>query len=323
MINILVTEPESCHEDYLTLLRDIGRVVCKKMQRHELLEDIKNYDILIIGVETVVDRQLLDKAKRLKIIGSHTTGIDHIDVDYARKLGIKDVTLRDRPEMLKDVTATAEHTVALILSLMRNIPWAFDAVREEKWERSKFFGSQLKGKILGIIGYGRLGAKVAKYGLVFGLKVLVYDPYVDEEKIIQDQVLPVDLKFLLRESDVISIHVKLTKETENLVSYEEFQEMKRKPVFINTSRGRIVNEDALLEALNKKWVSGAAIDVLSAETFSSNPLYNNPLVKYAKENNNLLITPHLGGATFESMRTTGLYIGEKIKDIVLTLKDLN
>lgn len=323
MINILVTEPESCHEDYLTLLRDIGRVVCKKMQRHELLEDIKNYDILIIGVETVVDRQLLDKAKRLKIIGSHTTGIDHIDVDYARKLGIKDVTLRDRPEMLKDVTATAEHTVALILSLVRNIPWAFDAVREEKWERSKFFGSQLKGKILGIIGYGRLGAKVAKYGLVLGLKVLVYDPYVDEEKIIQDQVLPVDLKFLLRESDVISIHVKLTKETENLVSYEEFQEMKRKPVFINTSRGRIVNEDALLEALNKKWVSGAAIDVLSAETFSSNPLYNNSLVKYAKENNNLLITPHLGGATFESMRTTGLYIGEKIKDIVLTLKDLN
>lgn len=317
MLKILVTEPESCHEDYLELLRSIGKVVCKKMSKRELSKRIKDYDILIIGIETIVDRELLDRAEKLKIIGSHTTGIDHIDIDYARQMSIRVVTLRDvSKKMLIDVTATAEHTIALILSLIRKIPWAFDAVRKQKWERHKFFGHQLKGKTIGIVGYGRLGSKVAKYALCFGMKVLAYDPYVDDKKLSQNGVVPVDLKTLLEESDIVSIHVKLTEETENLISYKEFRAMKRRPIFINTSRGKVVDENVLLEALRKKYISGAAIDVLANETVSPNPLLDNPLVRYARENDNLLITPHLGGATSESMRTTGLYIGKKIKDII-------
>jgi D-3-phosphoglycerate dehydrogenase len=317
MLKILVTEPESCHKDYLALLRDIGKVFSKKIPRRELLKKISDYDILIIGVETIVDRRLLDRAKKLKIIGSHTTGVDHIDIDYATQKSIRIVTLRNESEALKNVTATAEHTMALILSLIRKIPWVFDAVRKKKWERNKYFGNQLFGKTMGVIGYGRLGSMVAKYGISFGMKVIAYDPYVDKQKMIQGQVLPVNLNSLLGESDIVTVHVKLTKETEGLIGYKEFQIMKSKrPIFVNTSRGKVVNENALLKALEKKWISGAAIDVLSTETISANPLLNNPLVEYAKKNQNLLITPHLGGATFESMRTTGLYIGEKIKDII-------
>lgn len=317
MLKILVAEPESCHKDYLALLKNIGKVVCQKMNKQELLKKIGDYDILIVGVETVVDRQLLDKAKKLKIIGSHTTGIDHIDIDYARQKSIKVVTLRDvSKQRLKHITATAEHTMALILSLIRKIPWAFNAVKEGKWERHHFFGCELKGKTIGIIGYGRIGSKVGEYASSFGIKVLVYDPYVNIKELKEAKVTPVDFDTLLRESDIITVHVKLTEETKNLISYKEFKKMKKKPIFINTSRGRVVDETALLEALKKRWISGAAIDVLSNETTSTNPVLNNDLVKYAQKNNNLLITPHLGGATYESMRTTGLYVGMKIKEIV-------
>ena len=316
-LKILVAEPETCHKDYINLLRSIGDVEVKKMSRQMLLKEIKNYDILIIGVETRVDREVLDRAERLKIIGSHTTGVDHIDLDSAQQKNVKVVTLREAPrEFLDNVTATAEHTMAIILSLIRKIPWAFDSVRKRKWQRSKFFGNQLSGKILGIIGYGRLGAKVAKYALAFDMKVIAFDPYIDPEKMRNDKVLPVEFDYLLQNSDIISLHVKLTTETENMISFDEFKKMVRKPLIVNTSRGRIINEDALLHALENGFISGAAIDVLSAETVKANPLINNKLQRYACRNNNLLITPHLGGATYESMRITGLYIGEKIKEIV-------
>jgi D-3-phosphoglycerate dehydrogenase len=315
-MKILVTEPESCHPDYMRLLEEIGEVSCKSVRKEELSEIIGSYDILVIGVETIVDESVLKKAKRLKIIGSHTTGIDHINVDCANKLGIEVITLRDAPEILKTVSATAEHTMALLLSLVRRIPWAFDAVREERWERSRFFGVQLKDKKMGIIGYGRLGRMVVRYGLCFGMSILVYDPYLSQKDITQKRVNLVGLDELLKESDIISIHVKLTEKTENLIGRREFCKMEKRPFFVNTSRGRVVDEEALLEALERGWIRGAAIDVLRTETTSSNPLSENLLVKYAKKHQNLLITPHLGGATEESMRTTGLYIGKKIKELM-------
>lgn len=315
-VNILVTEPESCHEDYLALLKQIGKVTTKKVSRKELQEKIKNYDILVIGVETVVDKDLIDRAEKLKIVGSNTTGIDHIDVKYAEQREIKVVTLREARNLLEKINSTAEHTFALILSLLRKIPWAFDSVRSERWERKKFFGRELNGKTLGIIGFGRLGAKVAKYALAFGMKILAYDPHVGREKIVRHGAKAVDLETLLRESDVISIHVDLTPETEKMISYKEFKLMKKKPLLINTSRGRIIDEKALLGALEKTLVAGAALDVLASETISENPLLGNRLVKYARKHDNLLITPHLGGAAVEALRRSGLYVGQKIKEMV-------
>ncbi len=313
-LKILVAEPEACHIDYVELLRSIGDVDLRKMSRRELMKEIDKYDILVIGVETIVDKKLLDRAKRLKVIGSHTTGIDHIDVDYAESKNIRVITLREAPiEFLDDITATAEHTIALMLSFIRKIPWAFDDVRRKKWQRSKFFGNQLKDKTLGIIGYGRIGRRVARYALAFDMKVMAYDPYGKEDK---DMIHLVELDYLLQNSDIISIHVKLTPETERMIGFNEFKKMRKRPLIINTSRGRVIDEDALLYALEEGLISGAAIDVLSYETKRSNPLLGNKLVEYARSHNNLLITLHLGGATYESMRLTGLFIGEKIKEFI-------
>lgn len=306
-LKILVTEPESCHPDYLKILKKIGKVVSRKMSRSILLREIHKYDVLVVGVETLVDRKLLERAKNLKIVASNTTGTDHIDLEFAEKKGIKVLTLKDNPSILKKVTATAEHTFAIMLSLIRKIPWAFDSVRQRKWERYKFFGNQLSGKTIGIIGFGRLGKMVAKYAKAFDMNVIVYDPYASKDRNFKFT----DLDTLLMESDIITLHVKLTKETENLISYREFKMMKRKPIIINTSRGKIINQSALIYALRKKLIKGAAIDVISTE-LKKNPLSNNPLVTYAKKHRNLLITPHLGGATEESLKITGVYIGEQI-----------
>lgn len=318
MIKILVAEPESFDRDCLSLLKNFGKVTTKRMSRSELLKKIADYDILVVGVETVVDRAVIDRATKLKIIGSNTTGVDHIDVGYANNRGIKLVTLRGAHNLLEKIPSTAEHTFALLLGLVRKLPWAFDSVRREEWRRWKFFGRELSGKTLGIVGFGRLGKKVAKYGRVFGMKVLVHDPQLSRKEIIRQGGKPVDLKTLLRESDVISIHLHLAPETEKLISKDEFKQMKRKPVLINTSRGKIIDENALLNALKKDLISGAALDVLASETIKENPLRDNPLVKYARKHNNLLITPHLGGSTTEALKKSSLYVAQRIKEILET-----
>ncbi|MEW6221791.1 MAG: NAD(P)-dependent oxidoreductase [Candidatus Hadarchaeota archaeon] len=314
LIKILVTEPESCHEDYLALLKKLGKVTAMKMSRRELLEKVAGYDVLVVGVETVVDKSVIDRAKKLKIVGSNTTGTDHIDVKYAESKGIKLITLRGATHLLEKIPSTAEHTFALILSLVRKIPWAFDSVRREEWVRKKFFGRELNGKTLGIVGFGRLGKKVAAYGKAFGMKVIAHDPFLSKSEISAQGVKPVDLKTILKESDVISIHIHLSKETEGMVGLNEFKQMKKNPILINTSRGRIVDESALLKALQKGLISGAALDVLVSETLKENPLRGNPLVKYSKKHDNLLITPHLGGTATEALRLSGLYVGKKINE---------
>lgn len=311
-LKILVTEPESCHPDLMAILRSIGSVRAEKMDRRKLLEEVRKYDILVVGVETLVDREVIRRARRLKIIASNTTGTDHIDTKFAERRSIRVLTLSDNPKILRKVSATAEHTFALLLSLLRKIPWAFDTVRKGKWKRSEFFGRQIRGKTIGIIGFGRLGRMMARYSRAFGMRVLAYDPYAKHDV---KGVSFVSLEELLRNSDIISVHVKLTEETENLIGFDEFKMMTRKPVIINTSRGRVINQRALLYALKKGLISGAALDVIREE-LTEDPLRKNPLVEYARKHKNLLITPHLGGATEESLRITGVYIGRKIKEVV-------
>ena len=310
-VEILITEPQVYVEESISVLREIGNVVIRKMNREELLNSIGSFDIVMVGVETLLNREILEKAARLRVIGSPTTGLDHIDLQYAEQKGIKVVSLRGEREFLENVNATAEHTMALLLSLVRKIPWAFDAVRKEEWIRPPFFGTELYEKTLGVIGLGRLGTKVARMAMSFGMRVMAFDPYADNR---ETNIELVDLKTLLSESDVISVHVALGPEVEDMISYEEFRLMAQKPVLINTARGRIVNEVALLKALEDKLISGAALDVLDNE-LAEEPLKDNPLVTYARQNNNLIITPHLGGATYESMKATQIYIVQKIREL--------
>lgn len=312
MINILVTEPETYDNESIAALKEIGKVEARRMGGGELLKNVKKFDVLVIRMETRIDKELLDRAEKLKILATGTTGLDHIDLDYAKRKKIKVISLKGVP-ILKLVPSTAEHTFALLLALMRRIPWAFDSVKRGEWVRSKFFGSQLNGKTFGIIGFGRLGRIAARIAKGFGMNVVAFDPYVKNKAMKRSGVLPVSIKDLLKKSDVVSIHADLTPETENMISYDGFKLMKRSAVLINTARGKIVDESALLRALQNKLIAGAALDVLANEAIDENPAKRNPLVEYAKNNNNLIITPHMGGGTYEAQKMTGDYLVQKVK----------
>jgi len=318
-MEILVAEPETYNEKCINAFSRVGTVTAKKMSCKELLSNIEKFDILVIRLETRVDKELIDRAKKLKIIGVAATGLDHVDVDHVSEKGIKVVSLKGERKFLEGVNATVEHTFALIMSLARNVPWAFEEIKRERWTRSPFFGWELNGKTMGILGLGRIGSKVAKIAKGFGMEVMACDPYVSKAAMRKAGAKKIDVEALLAKSNIIVVCTALNRETVDLVGQKEFAQMRLKPILINASRGKIVNEEALHEALEKGLISGAAVDVLSSETETDNPLKNNLLVKYAKGHDNLIITPHLGGATFESMEKTGIFIAEKIEALAKKL----
>lgn len=304
MYKVLVTEPEYFGEDSIKILKKIGRVRAERLTPKQLSQEIRDIDVLIVRIETHLDKTLLGKAKKLKVIGSATTGLDHIDVECAKKLGIEVINLHGT-----HTVSTAEHTFALMLSLARKIPWAFESIKEGKWQRYKFFGTQLEGKTLGIVGLGRIGSKVASYASSFGMRVVAYDPYVSSPN-----VRMVSLNELLKSSDVITVNALLTKETENLISYNQFKLAKKGALMINTSRGRIVNEKALLASLKSKRLGGAALDVYDEE-----PRVSSIMLAYAVKNENLLLTPHLGASTNEAIRMAGVEIATNVRHFMDSL----
>lgn len=314
-INILVTEPEVYGEKSRKILKKIGRLSVQKVSSQQLTRIIGRFDVLAVGHELILDKNLLMHAKKLKIIATPTTGIDHIDTHFALKMGIKIISLRGETNFLNNVHATAEHTMALILSLIRKIPWSFDCIKKRAWKRKQFFGTELFGKNLGIIGLGRLGKKIACYGQAFKMNVISYDPAVSRQVMARNKVGKTTLSNLLKKSDIIVLLPSLNKSSVNLISFKEFKLMKRGSILINTSRGRIVDEIALLEALKSRRISAAALDVLCAETEKENPLINNKLIEYARKKYNLLITPHIAGATEESLEKTSVFIANKIKEL--------
>ena len=188
------------------------------------------------------------------------------------------------------------------------MPYAFDSVKGYQWDREKFRGHNLYGQTLGIVGFGRLGKWVARYGKAFNMNVIYYDPYVDN-----DECEKKSFDELLSKSDVISIHVPLNNETENMFDSSIFNKMKNSAYLINTSRGKIVNEDDLLKALEERQIEGYGTDVLADELEFAKDFSNHPLVEYAKKNQNLIIVPHIGGMTYESRIATDVFIANKLK----------
>ncbi len=212
MHRILVTEPEYLSEEALGVLRSVGDVTAKRVSRKELEHIIRDVDVIFVRVDTKLDARMLELAGRLKLIASVTTGLNHIDLEAAKKKGIKVINLHGT-----HTVPTAEHTMALILALSRNIPWAYDNIRQGRWERYKFIGKLLNGKTLGIIGMGRIGSQVARYAKAFGMRVVAYDPYVKSSEVAMME----SLDKLLREADVITIHTMLTHETRGMIGQQE------------------------------------------------------------------------------------------------------
>ncbi len=237
----------------------------------------------------------LKKANSLKLVVTATTGANHIDAEYLNENKIPLLTLKGQHEILKDITAAAEHSWLLLMCCARGLRGAVKEVEELGWDRNNHPGRMLKGRNLGLIGCGRIGQWMSRYANAFGMQVFGYDPYLSEWP---DGIQKLPLSALMPVSDFISVHVNLTPDTEGLLSRHLLQQMKPGASVINTSRGEIIDEAALLDGLKSGQIGAAGLDVLKGEP----DVKDHPLVKYAKKNPNLTITPHIGGYSPDALR---------------------
>lgn len=309
MLRILNVEPYQYSDDARSILKRLGEVIEKNVDRAELMDCIGGFDVLIVRLRHQIDAELLSAAHKLKVIVSATTGLDHIDTVFASHKNIAVLSLRGELEFLRTIPATAEHTWGLLLALLRNIPWAHSSVLRGEWRRDQFKGHELQGRRLGLLGLGRIGEKIVSYGLAFGMSVSAYDPY--RRTVPTGVAMKNSLEALLRDSDVFSIHVPLNSETEKMIGFKEIHNLPKGAYFINTSRGEVVDEGALLNALQSGHLAGAALDVLTGERQFTQDRQS-ALLAYARTHENLLITPHIGGATYESMRTAEVFMAKKL-----------
>lgn len=315
-LKILNTFGEGFAPKAKKILAECGSVDYLSLSLPELAAKIADYDILVMGLTPKINSKVIDEAVKLKIIAVPATGLDHIDEDYAVSKGITVLSLRGEKEFLSEISCTAELAFGLIIDIMRKISASAASVKNHQWKREEFTGRTLKGKILGIVGFGRLGKMMAKYGQGFSMEVLAFDPKVNQNELKERNVRDVSFADLLEKSEIISIHVPLTPQTEGMFSEKEFQLMEKSPYLVNTSRGKIVNEIDLLEALDNGRVVGYAADVLAGETEFENGFSSHPLIEYARIHNNVIITPHIGGMTFEAREATDIFIARKIRDFL-------
>ena len=285
--------------------------VADKGQLIQLLSR-RPYEALFVKLGIGIDREVLDAAPNLRYIVTPTTGLNHIDMEEAAKRDIRVLSLKGEFEFLADIKSTAEHTWMLLLALIRKLPKAFGDVLQQKWLREPYLGMELNHKTLGIIGYGRLGRIVAEYGHVFGMDVLINDTDPNQVEEAPEHLKVVDLPELLAKSDVICLHIPSNEANYHFVGRSVFQQMKPGAVFINTSRGEVMDQSALLEVLQNGSLRAAATDVIEGDsTWDHGVPANHPLIEYAKQHDNLLITPHIGGYALESIEGTRTFVCQK------------
>lgn len=270
------------------------------LSEDQLKKIIGGYDAIIIRSGTRLTADILEKADRLRVIGRAGVGVDNVDLEAATKRGI---IVMNTPE--GNTISTAEHTFSMIMALARNIPQAHQSVAIGEWKRQKFLGTELNGKILGIVGFGRIGREVARRAVAFGMKVVVHDPFISSEIAADIPVNFVDFRTLLKQADFITVHTPLTPETKYLLNAKNIKECKKGVKIINCARGGIIEENALLEAIRAGIVSGAALDV-----FEEEPPKNHPLLKLPQ----VISTPHLGAATQEAQENVAVQVAEQVID---------
>lgn len=259
--------------------------------REELIEHVKDKDALLCLLTDKIDAEVMDAAPNLKVVSTYSVGFDHIDIEAATKRGIY---VTHTPGVLTD--AVAEFTVGLLLAITRRILEADQIIRKGEWNKpwNPFFltGPELKGKTLGIVGFGRIGRAVAKKVKGFEMNLIYYDVYRNEQAEKELGVKYVDLETLLKESDFVSLHVPLTKDTYHMIGEKELKMMKPTAYLINTARGAVVDTEALVKALKEKWIAGAALDVFEQEPLPP----GHPLTKL----DNVILAPHIASATNEA-----------------------
>lgn len=270
--------------------------LCKKLQ--------EGFDALVVRSATRADRDVIKAGlPRLRAIGRAGVGVDNVDLDAATGFGVAVMNVPDA-----NTVSAAEHTLALMLALARNVPRGWASFQEGKWERSKFTGTELRGKTLGLVGLGRIGTLVATAAQALGMRVLAHDPYIPHARVESLGVEMAELDALLKESDFVSMHVPKSDATRNLMNAERLALMKPTARLINCARGGVVDEEALYDAIKNGRLAGAAFDVYEKEPPEMKPLYGLP---------NVVTTPHLGASTSEAQEKVGVQIAERLRKFLL------
>ncbi|WP_232696282.1 phosphoglycerate dehydrogenase [Brevibacillus daliensis] len=300
---VLITDPLS--EQGIQQLLDAEDVeVVQKVgiSQEELLEIIADYDALLVRSQTQVTAEVLKQAKRMKVVGRAGVGVDNININAATEAGIVIINAPDG-----NTISTAEHSFAMLMAVARNIPQAHKKLVDGTWDRKSFQGVELNNKTLGIIGMGRIGSEVAKRAKAFNMTVIGYDPYLTDERAQKLGVINGSVADIVEKADFITVHTPLMKETRHILSYKEFAKMKPNVRVINCARGGIIDEAALLHALDNHQIAGAALDVYEEE-----PPVNNPLIGHPR----VVTTPHLGASTFEAQENVAIDVSYELLKVL-------
>ena len=294
-------------ENGLTPFNAAGFSVNKRtgLTVEELAAALTDVDGLVVRSETKVSARLMDAAPSLRVIGRAGVGVDNIDVAAATARGIVVMNAPDG-----NTITTAEHTLALLISLARRVPQANSSLKAGKWERKKFIGVELQGKTLGVVGLGRIGRVVASRARAFGMMIVAYDPFIAPEHAAELEVELVPLDEVFERADFLTVHTPLTAETRGLIGSEAFGRMKKGVRLVNCARGGLIDERALLEAIESGVVAGAALDVFEKEP----PDPTNPLLALPE----VIVTPHLGASTTEAQEGVAFTVAEQMRDYLLT-----
>lgn len=302
MARILVTDPLA--PAAAAALRKAGHEVEeRKLTPDELLRAIPEYDALLVRSETKVTKAVLGVADKLKVVGRAGVGVDNIDVVAAKERGVAVVNAP-----LAATNAVAELTLAHMLVLARQVARADRSTKEGKWEKKGLMGIELGGRTLGLLGVGRIGGRVAQLCLAFGMRVVVYDPYVDASRARELGATKLDTPGeVVARSDFVSVHVPLTPETKHLVGAELLKQFKKGSFVLNVARGGVVDEKALFDAIQSGQIGGAGLD-----TFETEPLKESPLAALP----NVVFTPHLGASTIEAQEKAGTMVAEQVRKLL-------
>ena len=308
-MKILISDKMSNKVEDVLKSKQIDYDIKTGMSPEELKEVIDQYDGILIRSATKLTSDILADCKNLKVIGRAGVGVDNVDLDQATK---NKILVMNTP--LGNLEATAELSVGLMFSLMRNIHLANDSTHQGKWEKPKFIGTELKGKTLGIVGYGNIGQRVAEICSTIGMNIITNSKSASDEDLSRFKAKKVSTEQLIKEADIVSIHTKLSDETKYMFNKETLSNMKPTSVIINCARGGLINEADLKDALNNEVIAGAAIDVYENEPATDNVMFG------AK---NLLLTPHLGASSKEAQSNVAIDVANQVADFLKDNKIVN
>ena len=293
---------DSLENEVLNSFSEIGEIKDishEENKEDELSKNIVDSEVVVIRSATTINEDLIKSAKQLKIIARCGVGIDNIDLEQASK---SNIYVTNSPNA--NIISVAELTIGLIIGAARNIHSSNNSLKSGEWNRQKFIGTELYEKQLGLIGFGKAANEVAKRLTAFGMRIVFFDPYIDESK---NDAIKVDLDYLMQTSDVISIHVIKTKETENLIDSKYLKMIKEGGIIVNTSRGGVVDEKSLFELVDDKKIIFGGLDVYEKEPPEVDELFSN---------SNIITTPHLGASTKEAQLKAGQQTAENVKNIL-------